>query len=560
MLKINKNRSSKTNKSQSKSLQSSSHRNHSLSQRKRKKNTTLTTPQRRIATLAGSDQTTTTPNDKLKKKKLSSVFKSTKALHDMTNNPYNYDDEVIQYGQNDYTYVARVAADRPLRVILAGFNSFFAQQLLYPLKVNGMDVIPVTQVPTARHERYQSLSYDQINEHGLPDADIIINCSGTNIYDPIGDPNDSRYNNIPPSTQSRDTYEQRKILNEDTRLKSNQFWSEKIRQSRTKPFVYVNISSALYYPSNPDIEYDEQWQLPPPPDVITAAMSNSLENPNGTEHLKKYNINHTSLQAQELSIPYWSRFFRDTVEYPGRISRPELDYRTAEQILEYQQYKAKYDNRGLKHGVYTPMGDLSPQQQLDNSPRKDLLTNTGVRYINFRLGHVLGKTMQEHALMQPWLDRGLLAPIGDGTTLHPWIHGDDACRLLLHSIFTESINGPVNAVAPTYATNDELLEYITRARSSWKNSFFKISPKRIDEEIGPILGHIFHSTRKVKPSVALDTKFKWDYPTIQSAIEDGLTNATDREANKHNGWYNSPRNTGTLVLEGFYQGEGHLKH
>jgi NAD dependent epimerase/dehydratase family enzyme len=426
----------------------------------------------------------------------------------MNPNPYerNMDSsfENLHHHRKRRRVISARSANEPLVVLLAGFNSFFAQHLWYPLKNMGLEIIPVTREPSSPFNAIQTLSQEQIREQGLPDVDVIINCSGTNLYHPL------------------DKWNKQEI--ELSRFQSNKFWAEEIRKVRSKPYVYAHLSSCLYYPSSDTRIYDETYSLPPVP--------------------LPWETDLPEIRSQELSMPYWSRLFRNA-EHNARVFRPEEDARTPEQIAEYNQMKERYLNDDVKFEVYTGMGAATPAQQRDSSNRKDLLTNSEVRVINFRHGHLLAKTMQEHVGMQPWLDRGLLSRIGTGQSKHPWIHVDDAVNLLIHSIFDHNISGPVNAVAPNLATNHQLIDYMATARrSGTMNRYYNISEKTVDSVMSPLLGQVYHQSRHVIPKKALESGFEWMYPDVPTLMEKGLISNVDKEVIIYGGWENAPRNRG----------------
>ena len=59
----------------------------------------------------------------------------------------------------------------------------------------------------------------------------------------------------------------------------------------------------------------------------------------------------------------------------------------------------------------------------------------------------------------------LAGAIGDGRQYWSWISLDDAIGAIHHSLMTDSINGPVNAVAPDSITNNEFTKTLGRVLS-----------------------------------------------------------------------------------------------
>ena len=50
---------------------------------------------------------------------------------------------------------------------------------------------------------------------------------------------------------------------------------------------------------------------------------------------------------------------------------------------------------------------------------------------------------------------GLGGPMGSGCQIMPWIHIDDLCYIIKHSIENEQVKGILNGVAPQIVTNGE---------------------------------------------------------------------------------------------------------
>ena len=49
---------------------------------------------------------------------------------------------------------------------------------------------------------------------------------------------------------------------------------------------------------------------------------------------------------------------------------------------------------------------------------------------------------------------------GSGEQFYPWIHIDDLCRIFIHSIKDDSLEGAYNGVAPNPLTNKDMVKGI----------------------------------------------------------------------------------------------------
>lgn len=105
-------------------------------------------------------------------------------------------------------------------------------------------------------------------------------------------------------------------------------------------------------------------------------------------------------------------------------------------------------------------------------PGKDFLANVtqlweqevervrslGIRVVELRTGIVLsneGGAMSEFVKPIRWY---VGAPLGSGNQWMSWIHIDDLCRMYIHAIENDFLEGPYNAVAPNAVTNREFMK------------------------------------------------------------------------------------------------------
>ena len=79
----------------------------------------------------------------------------------------------------------------------------------------------------------------------------------------------------------------------------------------------------------------------------------------------------------------------------------------------------------------------------------------GVRVVSLRIGTVLNAKGGALKKMLPAFRAGIGGPLGSGAQRMSWISLQDLLGLVEHTIFTDSLVGPVNAVAPQVVTNRE---------------------------------------------------------------------------------------------------------
>ena len=80
----------------------------------------------------------------------------------------------------------------------------------------------------------------------------------------------------------------------------------------------------------------------------------------------------------------------------------------------------------------------------------------GIRVANLRTGMVLSEKGGALPAMLPAFKAGVAGKLGDGRQFVSWIAIDDLTRAISHTLATESLSGPVNAVSPNPVRNVEM--------------------------------------------------------------------------------------------------------
>jgi len=138
----------------------------------------------------------------------------------------------------------------------------------------------------------------------------------------------------------------------------------------------------------------------------------------------------------------------------------------------------------------------------------------GVRVALLRTGIVLGHGGALAKMLTPF-KLGAGGPLGNGRQWMPWIHVADMAGLYLHAASTESIRGPVNAVAPNPVRNSEFTKALGRAlhRPAFMPAPY-IGLRLLFGEFAKVL----FASQRVIPKVALETGFSFEYPEIAGAL------------------------------------------
>lgn len=145
----------------------------------------------------------------------------------------------------------------------------------------------------------------------------------------------------------------------------------------------------------------------------------------------------------------------------------------------------------------------------------------GIRVCRVRIGIVLDPNGGALGKMLPIFRMGLGGPLGFGRQYFPWIHAADLVGLIRHCLEHRNIAGPINAVAPTATTNWTLTR--TLARVVGRPALIP-APKFGLQLLFGEFGKSLFDSQLIQPRVALDSGYKFQFSTIDAALQDLLPN------------------------------------
>ena len=145
---------------------------------------------------------------------------------------------------------------------------------------------------------------------------------------------------------------------------------------------------------------------------------------------------------------------------------------------------------------------------------------SGIRVVNLRIGFVLSKAGGGLSAMLLPFKLGLGGRVGSGLQYMSWIALDDVVRAVEHAILTDSLSGPVNAVAPHPVTNREFTQ--TLGRVLRRPTIFPLPALVARMVMGEMAGELLLASNRVSPSRLLASGFKFQFPGLESALRDVL--------------------------------------
>lgn len=143
----------------------------------------------------------------------------------------------------------------------------------------------------------------------------------------------------------------------------------------------------------------------------------------------------------------------------------------------------------------------------------------GVRVVEVRTGVVLSSVGGALPKMLAPFKLGLGGRLGSGKQWFPWIHINDIIGIFSHAIFSSSLEGPVNGVAPEAATNAEFTRQLGRVLH--RPAFLPVPELALRVLMGEMADALFASQRAV-PTAALESKYEFHYPLLTGALDDLL--------------------------------------
>ena len=97
-----------------------------------------------------------------------------------------------------------------------------------------------------------------------------------------------------------------------------------------------------------------------------------------------------------------------------------------------------------------------------------------------------------------------------------WISLDDLCGAILHALATESLAGPVNAVAPAPVTNREFAT--TLGRVLGRPAFLRLPAFAVHLLLGEMADELLLASTRAVPARLEATGFAFSDPALEGAL------------------------------------------
>lgn len=141
----------------------------------------------------------------------------------------------------------------------------------------------------------------------------------------------------------------------------------------------------------------------------------------------------------------------------------------------------------------------------------------GVRVVRMRTGVVLGHGGGAFDKLRSIFKLGIGGPLGSGQQWMPWIHLDDLRAAIVHCVFADSLDGPVNGTAPNPERNVDFTRKLANALH--RPAFLAVPGFALKLVLGEFASALLEGQRAV-PEALLADGFQFRFPTLESALAD----------------------------------------
>lgn len=157
-----------------------------------------------------------------------------------------------------------------------------------------------------------------------------------------------------------------------------------------------------------------------------------------------------------------------------------------------------------------------PEVCRDWEAATEAATKGGIRVVQLRFGVILSPRGGALAKMLTPFRLGLGGRIGDGRQWMSWIALDDVVGCIHHALATDSLHGPVNAVAPRPVTNREFTK--TLAKVLRRPTLFPMPGFLARLAFGEMADELLLASTRVFPRALLDSSYRFLYGDLESAL------------------------------------------
>ena len=142
-----------------------------------------------------------------------------------------------------------------------------------------------------------------------------------------------------------------------------------------------------------------------------------------------------------------------------------------------------------------------------------------VRRVSLRIGLVLSNEGGVLKKFLPPFKIFLGGPLGNGKQWFPWIHIEDLINIFIHTIETESLQGPLNIASPGIVRMNDFATSLGKVIQ--RPSFFQVPKIILKIAVGEFANAIV-SGQKVSVTKLLNSGYEFKFENLEDALRDLL--------------------------------------
>jgi uncharacterized protein (TIGR01777 family) len=139
------------------------------------------------------------------------------------------------------------------------------------------------------------------------------------------------------------------------------------------------------------------------------------------------------------------------------------------------------------------------------------------RVVLVRTTMVMSRKLGALGKLLPLIKLGIGGPLGSGKQWWAWISLKDEARAIIHLIENKQADGVFNLTAPEHATCTEIVRGLGKALH--RPTLLQVPSFAMRMLIGEAADELLLCNQKMTADKLLATGFKFEHPTLQSAIE-----------------------------------------
>lgn len=143
-------------------------------------------------------------------------------------------------------------------------------------------------------------------------------------------------------------------------------------------------------------------------------------------------------------------------------------------------------------------------------------SKAGIQVVNPRIGMVLSTRGGALAKLLTPFRLGVGGVVGDGSQYMSWITLDDLLGVFQHTLISDQLKGPVNAVSPNPVTNREFTKILGRVLG--RPTIFPLPAFAARLAFGEMAEALLLSSQRVKPQRLLETNYAFRFPDLEQAL------------------------------------------